>query len=79
MPKVVMLAELAAIAGWREQNYDVDTLVDLRAQLARDNPALGETLSASRVRVIVNDVLVHGDQGLNLEDEVAFITPVSGG
>lgn len=79
MPKVVMLAELAAIAGWREQTYDADRLVDLRAQLAKDNPTLGETLSASRVRVIVNDVLVHGDQGLNPEDEVAFITPVSGG
>ncbi|WP_312084298.1 MoaD/ThiS family protein [Brevundimonas sp.] len=79
MPKVVMLAELAAIAGWREQSCDADSLVDLRAKLAKENPTLGEKLSASRVMVIVNDVLVHGDQALATEDEVAFITPVSGG
>ena len=78
MPKVVMLAELAAIAGWREQSRDADSLVDLRAKLAKENPTLGEKLSASRVMVIVNDVLVHGDQALATEDEVAFITPVSG-
>lgn len=81
MAKVLMLGRLRDVAGWRERALDTvpPTLSALRAQLANDDPALGEALAGKGVQAAVNKAVVRDDVALKPGDEIAFLPPMSGG
>lgn len=79
MARVLMFGALADAAGWRERTVDVTSLGALRAMLAVEDETLGERLSGPGVFAVVNQDMVRGDHALEVDDEVAFIPPVSGG
>ena len=76
-----MLGRLRDVAGWRERTLDQPpaTLAALRALLAQEDPALGEALSGPSVQVAVNKVVTRDDLSISLNDEIAFLPPMSGG
>ena len=81
MAKVLLFGMLGDAAGWRERIL-VDTpptLVALRAQLASEDPRLGEVLARRGVQAAVNKALVRGDMVLPADAEIAFLPPMSGG
>ena len=51
MIRVLLFGRLRDVAGWRERtlNAPPPTLSALRAQLAKDDPALGEALAGKGV------------------------------
>jgi len=56
------------------------TVAELRAELARREPAWGEVLDAEQaVLVAVNQVMAGPQTPLNEGDEVGFFPPVTGG
>lgn len=79
MARVLMLGQLAELAGWRERRLEVVTLSALKALLASEDPALGERLNGPGVIAVVNKQMVRGDVDLEGDDEVGFLPPVSGG
>lgn len=60
---------------------DVRTAAELRQRLQRDYPELAERLSASSMRIAVNQTLVSDEDAARLSpgDEVALLPPLSGG
>lgn len=54
---------------------DVNDTASLRALLSASWPEIGE----SKVRIAVNQALVHGVAAISDGDEVAFLPPMSGG
>ena len=67
------LGEIALPAGVR-------TLSDLQQWLARREPLLGQVMSATRTRLIVNHCVAHDlSQPVSDGDEIAFLPPMSGG
>lgn len=79
MAKVLLFGPLRDLAGWRERPVAAASLSALKAQLAADDPALGEALLAPGVQVAVDQALVRGDLALGPAAEVAFLPPMSGG
>ena len=79
MARVLMFGALQQLAGWRERTIEVASLDDLRARLAAEDDDLGKRLAGPGVFAVVNQNMVRGDRPLNVEDEVAFVPPVSGG
>lgn len=81
MIRVLLFGRLRDVAGWRETVIDPapKTLSELRLQVTRDNPRLASALAATGVQAAVNRVLVRGDAPLEIDDEVAFMPPMSGG
>jgi molybdopterin synthase sulfur carrier subunit len=79
--KVLMLGRLRDIAGWRERTFDhaPATLSALRILLAQEDPALGEALAGPSVQVAVNKALTRDDAPIAVNDEIAFLPPMSGG
>jgi sulfur-carrier protein len=81
MAKVLLFGMLGDAAGWRERTL-VDappTLAALRAQLASEDPRLGDVLARRGVQAAVNKALVRGDMVLPADAEIAFLPPMSGG
>jgi len=79
MATVVMLGQLAELAGWRERRLEAVTLEALKALLSSEDPALGERLNGPGVITVVNRQMVRGDAELGPDDEVGLLPPVSGG
>lgn len=80
MARVLLFGRLADAAGWRDRVIGpVSSLSDLRARLAKDDPALGEALDGPGVQVAVDKDLVRGETALSAHAEVAFLPPMSGG
>ncbi|MDG2521599.1 MoaD/ThiS family protein [Caulobacter segnis] len=81
MMRVLLFGRLADVAGWRERVLDVPpvALSALRAELAREDSALGEALAGPGVQAAVDQVLVRGEAILDGASEVAFLPPMSGG
>lgn len=52
---------------------------ELRARLARHDPALGALLASTRVRLCINDNLALAEDRIRPGDSVAILPPVSGG
>jgi len=58
----------------------VCTLRDLQHWLAQREPLLGQAMSATRTRLIVNHCVAHDlSQPVSEGDEIAFLPPMSGG
>ena len=59
---------------------DVRTLADLKHWLTRQQPLLGQAMTATTTRLILNQCVAH-DLSLPVSDgdEVAFLPPMSGG
>lgn len=81
MTRVLLFGRLRDVAGWRERTFDPTpaTLFALRERIGRDDPALGEALSAKGVQAAIDKLIIHGDVTLNAGAEVAFLAPMSGG
>lgn len=58
---------------------DVKTVADLSAHLCTDNAALSEALARDGNRAAVNTVMVGFDASITEGDEIAFMSPLSGG
>ena len=58
----------------------VHTLGDLQHWLGQREPLLGQAMSSTRTRMIVNQCVAHDlSQPLADGDEIAFLPPMSGG
>jgi molybdopterin synthase sulfur carrier subunit len=81
MARVLLFGRLRDLAGWRERPLEPPpaTLSALRAQIAAEDPALGEALAAAGVQACVDKALVRGDLVLAPGMEIAFLPPMSGG
>ncbi len=79
MARVLLFGALSDIAGWREREVAASALSALRAQLAADDPRLGEALTRPGVQVALDRVLARGDAALAPAAEVAFMPAMSGG
>lgn len=58
---------------------EIDTLHRLRDWLAERDPLLGEATRARGVRVAIDRALVANDAVLSAPEEIAFMSPMSGG
>ena len=79
MARVLLFGPLRDLAGWRERDIEAPDLATLRAQIANDDPALGEALAGKGVQVAVDQAIVRADTALDVRSEVAFLPPMSGG
>ena len=81
MARVLLFGPLRDIAGWRERVLEPapTSLAALRAQLAAEDPALGEALAGRGVQIAVDQALVRSDMPIGPGAEVAFLPPMSGG
>ncbi len=79
--RVLLFGRLGDVAGWRERVFETvpADLSTLRADLASQDPALGEALAGLGVQTAVDQVLVRGEASLSGVAEVAFLPPMSGG
>jgi len=51
----------------------------LTAYLAGQNQALGEALQKIGIRIAVNQIIVSGNSAIKPNDEIAYMSPLSGG
>jgi len=58
---------------------DVTKAREVAVWLSSEHPSFAEQWSRQGNRVIVNGELLHGDQLLQDGDELAFLSPLSGG
>ncbi len=79
MARVLLFGRLGDIAGWREKAVAAETLDDLKRRLGMSDARLGEALRAPGVQSAVDRLVVRADVALELDSEVAFMPPMSGG
>jgi molybdopterin synthase sulfur carrier subunit len=84
MTKLLFFGRLRDVAGGADLRCDlpanVATVGDLRAWLRQRDELLGQAISASDVRVAVNQAFCLGDHELvRGAHEIAFMPPLSGG
>jgi molybdopterin synthase sulfur carrier subunit len=82
--RILFFGRLGEIAGAREVQRtppaEVRSLADLRNWLASGDPMLGDALVREGVRVAVNHEIVRdASRILAAGDEIAFMSPLSGG
>lgn len=58
---------------------DVSTIADLVEWLSRQNEALGEGLKSAGTRYVLNQTMVDETAEIINSDEIAFMSPLSGG
>ncbi len=77
--KLVFLGRLEDAAGGAERV--VESVASLDLLLSRLEPQLASALSAERIKLALNGVLISDRVSLTLRDgdELAFLPPVSGG
>lgn len=80
-PRILFFGRLNEIAAGRAfaPPADVRTLGALRAWLAAQDETLAAELARSGVRIALNRTLAPADAFFALEDEIAFMSPLSGG
>lgn len=76
---MLLFGPLRDLAGWRERDIEATGLAALTAQLAKEDPALGEALAGKGVQVAVDQQIIRADIALGPRAEVAFLPPMSGG
>jgi sulfur-carrier protein len=81
MARILFFGRLRDLAGAGacEAPAGCATLVQLRAQLAAGNPALGEALAGPSVRAAIDRVIAPADASIVGAQEIAFMPPLSGG
>jgi len=79
--RVLFFGRLAELAGGRERTVPdtIATLSDLHAFLSESDAHLRGALTAKGIRVAVNKTIITGDTTLSPGDEIAFMSPLSGG
>ncbi len=80
--RVLLFGALAEAAGWREKELQSApaSVMKLREQLARDDPAAAAALRRPGVRVAIDCVLAFGDAEIPAgAEEIAFMPVMSGG
>lgn len=84
MTRLLFFGRLRDIAGCAERQLDlpreIETVADLRAYLAAQDPVLGDAIAARGVRVAVNQAFCVSDAERACgAREIAFMPPLSGG
>ena len=84
MPQVRLFGTIGDAAGWSERTVPGETLGALKAMIAADDPQLSALLSDASTLVILNHALIPAsqrgeDRPLDIQDEMAFGSPVGGG
>lgn len=83
MTRILFFGRIRDVAGCGEITVDlpagVRRLSAVRDWLADRDPALGEAVCGRGVRVAVNRVFVGGDAPIDRPEEIAFMSPLSGG
>ena len=83
MTKILFFGRIGDLAGCTEMVCDlpveVTTLAALRAWLIAREPLLAEALTSRSIRVAINQVFSAHDGPIAHSDEIAFMSPLSGG
>jgi len=84
MTRLLFFGRLRDIAGFAERTLElpgmVDSVADLRAYLAAQDPDLGAAIAAPGVRVAVDQAFCMSDAArARGAREIAFMSPLSGG
>lgn len=84
MTRLLFFGRLRDVAGYAERRLElppsVQTIGDLRDHLAAQDSALGEALGARGVRVAIDRAFcLSDDASARGADEIAFMSPLSGG
>jgi molybdopterin synthase sulfur carrier subunit len=83
MTKILFFGRIGDLAGCKEMLCDlpteVTTLAALRAWLIAREPLLAEGIASRSIRVAINQVFSPHDGPIACSDEIAFMSPLSGG
>jgi molybdopterin converting factor small subunit len=83
MTKLLFFGPIRDLAGCSEMSVDlpgeIDCLGRLRDWLSERDPVLGEALRSRFLRVVVDHAFVAHDAPLAAPEEIAFMSPLSGG
>lgn len=81
MMKVHFYGKLASSAGKQIDvpSTGVSTVGRLRRHLGATYPQMADALQEGRVKAVVGETFVDDDHPLSADDEVEFLSPVSGG
>ena len=78
---ILFFGRLRDLAGGRDfaPPAGVHTLGELRDWIASRDDALGEALNAKGVKIALNQEIVDASRTFTASDEIAFLSPLSGG
>jgi|KBSSwiStaDraftv2_1062776.scaffolds.fasta_scaffold862401_2 molybdopterin synthase sulfur carrier subunit len=83
MTKILFFGRIGDLAGCTEMSCElpaeVKTLAALRAWLIEREPLLAEAIVSPSVRVAINRIFSQHDGPIEAKDEIAFMSPLSGG
>jgi len=83
MIKILFFGRIGDLAGCTEMlceiPAEVTTLAGLRAWLIAREPLLAEAIASRSIRVAINQVFSPHDGPIGAADEIAFMSPLSGG
>lgn len=82
MIKVLFFAKLREQLGCEGIEMDgreINTVAELRRQLIEQHPHWAALLNDKNLLVAVNQTLAKAEHPINVDDEVAFFPPVTGG
>ncbi len=83
MTRILFFGRIGDLAGCTEMRCEmpaeINTLAALRAWLIEREPPLAEALMSPSVRVAVNQMFSPHDGPIRNADEIAFMSPLSGG
>lgn len=83
MVKVLLFGRLSELHSDNsihiELSDSIQTVADIRDQVATNNPALGKALAEPQTLTALNQKIVDADHSVTDGDELAFLPPVTGG
>ncbi len=83
MTKILFFGPVRDAAGCAEMEVElppgVDTLARLRDWLSARDPHLSDAIRSRTIRVAVDQAFVAHDAALERPEEIAFMSPLSGG
>lgn len=83
MTRILFFGRIGDLAGCREMHCEmpaeVTTLAALRTWLIEREPMLAEGILSPSIRVAVNQAFTPHDAPIQDPDEIAFMSPLSGG
>jgi len=81
MARILFFGRLSDLSGPLDVDWpqDVKTVDALRTWLGQEYPALTTSLVRAGNRIAVNHVMASGETPIKPTDEIAFMSPLSGG
>jgi len=82
MADITFYGQFRDIAGsdiQLELPEDVTSLQKLQSHLAAVYPGFGDMLAQPRTKIVLNDMIMHGDMAISNTDRIEFLPPFSGG